>query len=302
LRNGVTTHPVEAIVRSVQPDDEILVQQLFENSGKRFTRVPIKDLRAIVQSRLALVAVQGDNLRGVIVSIWPEAPFAWLDAMAVAPGEDDRILDVLLDSLEDRVRESGARQVLCSVEQGDSGWVQRKLLARGFQLSTRFLRYEKNDFKVPPIDAPEIMLRSAEMRDLPEIFRVEAACFEPPWRCEESGLRHMLERCAIFRVAVIDGMVAGFQYSDIDDAEVGQFLHVAVAPRFRGLKVANVLLADAVEFFEGHGARWIETRTEQRNVRAQRLFASFGFQLAISYRDVFAKVLESNHRAESLAA
>ena len=264
---------------------------MFESGAISYARVPLRDLDYILTSRLVIVATHRDNVQGALISIWPRPPYAWLDALAIGSTESCRlVLDTLLDGFDDYVALIGARQSLCSLEEGRHHLIRERLLAQGFQLATKFQRFEKNDFDVPSFDSTNISVRPGRKRDLPAIARIERACFRPPWRNSQASLAHTLEHSPIFNVALVDGQIVGFQYGSIENS-TGEFIHVAVDPAFRRLNVAKSLLAEAIAYFKRAGVSTIELRTEQSNTSAQRLFATFGFHRHGPHREVFAKTL-----------
>lgn len=279
-------------VRLARRGDRKKIKKMLEDDAA-YARVPLKDLDHILSSRLVLVATDGDHPKGALVSIWPCPPSAWLDALAVQPGPaGDDIADALLDAFEEHAARKGVRQVLCSIEARNDEAARGSLVARGFQLLTQFIRYEKDNFDVPAFDAPEVAIAAADQGELSAIHRIEKACFEPPWRDDRSRLKAMMRRYPHFRVALLNGDIAGFAYSAIDNALVGQFVRLAVDPAARGRNAAKALLADAIEFFDHRGVRHIETRTERNNKAARRLFTSFGFRRKGPHRDVFCKHLD----------
>ncbi len=277
--------------RLAKPTDRARVKKMFESGAISYARVPLRDLDYILASRLVIVATHRDCIQGALISIWPRPPHAWLDALTVGPLERcDAIVDALLDGFDDYVALVGARQILCSLEEGDQNLIRERLAASGFNLATKFLRYEKNDFTVPAFDSRRIAVRPARKRDLSAIARIERACFRPPWRNSLASLARTLDHSAIFNAALVDGQIAGFQYGSVENG-IGEFIHVAVDPAFRGMNVAKRLLADAIAYFQRAGVSSIELRTEQTNTSAQRLFTGFGFHRQGPHREVFAKVL-----------
>lgn len=287
----------EFTIRLAKRGDRKKIKKMLEDDVS-YARVALRDLDHILSSRLVVVATDGRSLKGALVSIWPRKPYAWLDALAVEPSPlCDSVAGALLDAFEDRLVAAGVGEVLCSIEANDDGMARRWLQTRGFRVVNQFIRFEKKDFDVPAFDAPRVAITTADQGHLSLIHRIEKACFEPPWRDDRSRLREVMVRYPHFRVASIDGTIAGFAYSTIDGAKVGQFVHLAVDPASRGLNVAKELLADAIEFFGSQGVRHIETRTECKNKTARRLFTSFGFRRKGPHRDVFGKHLFPANRA-----
>ncbi len=277
---------------ALQSDGE-KVRRMVGNGAVRYIRVPLKNFDSILSSRLVIVAAEGDELRACLISIWPYPPYAWLDALAAEQGPAcDKIVDGLLDCFEHYLDLLGAHQVSCSFDDGDSNPVREILMAKGFSVTSRFLHYEKTNFSVPKFETDHTVVRSCTNQDLASVYRIEEASFEPEWRNNGAKLRQIIDRFPSFMVALIDGIVAGFQYSTVDGTGVGKFVHTAVAPRFRGLNVGKALLADAIDFFQRQRVKYIEVRTEKNRIAAQRLFTSFGFLPKGPHRDVLTKKLK----------
>jgi len=272
------------------------IRRLLNVSVFRYARVPLANLESILSSRLAIVAVEKGRLRGSVISIWPYPPIAWLDALAADRGpSSDTIVDDLLDRFEQALRSWHVQRVSCSFDDGDSNEMRGMLVTRGFTPKGRFMRYEKMDFSVPHFEAPHTTLRPCAKHDLPDICRIEEASFAPEWRNSEEMLMRAIDRFPSFKVALVDGAVAGLQYSTID-AGVGRIIHLAVAPRFRGLNVAKSLLADVIRFFQRRRVKRIEVRVEQNLTDARCLYVSFGFLPKAPDREVLTKDLELRTR------
>lgn len=268
---------------------------MFEGDGCSYVRVPMRDLDKILSSRLAIVATVNGDLKGALISIWPRPPYAWLDALVAQPDAcNGGVFDALLKAFEQHLKVTGVRNVLCSIEDGDDESVRLRLVDRGFRVVTRFLRYQKADLSVPRIDLGPVTVRPAMKKDLAALYRIEDACFEPPWRIHRATLKRFIDLYPRFSVACIGGDCVGFHYSTVDGQGTGDFIHVAVDPGHRGLNIGKLLLADAIEFFQAERASHVESRTESGNQAAQRLFAAFDFQLKGPHRDVLGKDLEAS--------
>ena len=86
-------------------------------------------------------------------------------------------------------------------------------------------------------------------------------------------------------VADDNGDMIGYTYAAIEGYDymalrgpAGVLHDVIVAPEHRGRGVGRLLLDAALEFFRSRGVPRVVLSTAERNVAAQRLFASMGFR------------------------
>lgn len=118
-------------------------------------------------------------------------------------------------------------------------------------------------------------LRTATLADVDAVLEIERACFSDPWT-RESFASVARRPEVIFRVAELDGVVAGYLVAWFA-ADEGELANVAVAAGMRGRGVGaslvDALLADAVA--QGVNAVYLEVR--ESNHAARALYASRGF-------------------------
>ena len=133
-----------------------------------------------------------------------------------------------------------------------------------------------------------MLIRSETAGDREPIQSVVAAAFGGP---NEALLIDLIRAAEGFGpdlslVAEIDGVVAGHVlFSPVvvqggERFEVLSLAPLAVHPDHQGQGIGVRLMAEAIDFFKGEGARVITLNTQQDNQVSQRLYRWFGFRLA----------------------
>ena len=119
------------------------------------------------------------------------------------------------------------------------------------------------------------MIERLELDDLDAICEIEAAQFDDPWslqvlRDELAAPRRRYTKAS--RESAIVGYL-GIMLVDAD-AHVNT---IATAPSEEGTGVATALLVAAIRDLAATGTRGVTLEVASRNLRAQRLYARFGF-------------------------
>lgn len=123
-----------------------------------------------------------------------------------------------------------------------------------------------------------IAISPAAERDLDEVLRIEAACFNAPWSraAFASELTHGFSRFACARTAGGGGPIAGFSIYWIVEDEV-HLINLGVLPELRRRGIARALM----EYLLGDGAaarsRIATLEVRAGNGAAIALYKGFGF-------------------------
>lgn len=129
----------------------------------------------------------------------------------------------------------------------------------------------------PEAARPVVQLRRGTLEDLPEVVRIERACFAAPW--PEVSLRDELERAhgGVFIVAEVDGRLAGYVAAWFYAGEA-HICNVAVDPPYRRQGLAEIMLLALIS--EARKAHCDIAMLEYRagNVAGAGLYAKLGFQ------------------------
>ncbi|HUX45585.1 MAG TPA: N-acetyltransferase [Terracidiphilus sp.] len=123
--------------------------------------------------------------------------------------------------------------------------------------------------------------RRYKPEDFAELYAVEEACFEAPFRFSRGALRSMLESADTAAwVAEAEDALAGFAVADWGLARGGTIAYlqtIEVLAQWRGQGVAAELLQRAEESVReaGAGALWLHVDSE--NAAAIRLYERHGY-------------------------
>lgn len=120
------------------------------------------------------------------------------------------------------------------------------------------------------------IIRPANAEDIPEIARLEAACFSQPW--SESALMSEMEKeSSLLLCACKDGVLAG--YCGIQTVlDEGYITNIAVFPAFRGQGAAKELVHALLEHCKTRALSFVTLEVRASNAAAIGLYSRFGFQ------------------------
>lgn len=127
----------------------------------------------------------------------------------------------------------------------------------------------------------EILIRSANESDLPDISAIERACFSVPWS-DASLLREISNPISVFLTARIGEALCGYVSAQTVAGEcyIG---NVAVDPSFRRRGVAEKLLSVLIGRMRSAGFEFVTLEVRVSNVPAVRLYEKLGF-VPVGYR------------------
>jgi ribosomal-protein-alanine N-acetyltransferase len=132
-----------------------------------------------------------------------------------------------------------------------------------------------------------MIIRSANMLDLPILLTIERLAFPSPWT--EEHFRYELEKnpYASVMVAVIDDKVIGY----IDfwiTFQQAQINNLAVIPTLKRKGIGQILLLDALKRIEAEGCIQVTLEVRISNVAAQTLYQKQGFQILLTKPHYYA--------------
>lgn len=120
-----------------------------------------------------------------------------------------------------------------------------------------------------------VVIRPLRKEDAPALALIEKECFSVPW--SQSAFEELLTRdYCYYLVAEVDGEVAAFcGFTDIcDEADVD---HVFTAPKYRGLGLAETLLAECISIGEAAGVIAFTLEVRVSNAAAIHIYEKSGF-------------------------
>ena len=157
-------------------------------------------------------------------------------------------------------------------------WPARWLDRLAFVPTNTVLGFRKDDLESVPYTAPPgLDIRPALMEELPALAEMEAAAFEPRWRHSAQSLYLARRQSLSFDVAVLDGQLAGFQFST-GGSGGAHLARMTVHPQWQGLGIGAALMARALEGYRRRRVRAVTLNTQEDNVVSQRLYSRFGFR------------------------
>ena len=117
---------------------------------------------------------------------------------------------------------------------------------------------------------------NADVSMLPQIERIEQACFSMPWTREQLSSQLDHER-HVFLAAVSDGHVLGY-VGMMYVLDEGYIANVAVAPEARRQGVGRALIAELLRRADEMSLAFVTLEVRPSNSAAIALYAGFGFE------------------------
>ena len=123
----------------------------------------------------------------------------------------------------------------------------------------------------------DIRIEPLTLEYLDGVVAVEEACFPIPWTREDFLREITTNQMAIYRVALVDGQVAGFagMWHIINE---GHVTNIAVREEYRGHKLGERLLLSLFDAARGKEMIGITLEVRMGNAPAQALYAKHGFK------------------------
>lgn len=108
------------------------------------------------------------------------------------------------------------------------------------------------------------------------VEQMEQACFSTPWT--EDGLRaELTSDTAVFRVALLDGVPAGYGGMHFVCGE-GYIDNIAVLPAMRQRGIGTIIVESLINFTETHNGIFVSLEVRESNAPAITLYTKLGFQ------------------------
>jgi ribosomal protein S18 acetylase RimI-like enzyme len=267
---------MEVTVRQAAIADEKSLVGLIEEASRAYLRFKLEGLKGCLGTRPFLLACAGGQLLGFMFWDVRRLPLARLRGAGLADrwSVDDYLEALLPPSLES-LRAQGAAALIYV---GSEEWLANPLQDHGFVVDNTIVAYAKRDWGVPSRGNQQVLVRLAQPRDFPALVALDLAAFDPLWQNTAEVFRDVLADYSYFVVAELDGVVVGYQFSNLIEGR-GYLARVAVHPDHQGQGIGKRLMAEAIDFFKGKRARVITLNTQQDNQASQRLYRRFGFRL-----------------------
>ena len=108
------------------------------------------------------------------------------------------------------------------------------------------------------------------------LAQLERECFSDPWS-EKALTEELRNPNAVFRVALIDGEVAGY-VGMLHVLDEGDICNVAVFDGFRRKGVASALIQHLVDYGVENQLSFITLEVRESNIGAQKFYETMGFE------------------------
>ncbi len=264
-------------VRQADPADLAALEEMVQDSLHAY-RGYGGALQESLHNDIFLSAWQEDGPAGLIMAHRQGPQVAWIYSLAVA---DDASLSAvgqaLLLHLEQHAREQGIA-LIAYMDEFDLSWLRRLLTKNSFRPSTRVVGYEAPAAAPPGYGQSAVQVRPARREDTAAIAALDQAAFGPLWAYSERALLNVMGSVAFFRVAELEGQLAGYILGTLHEDAQAHIVRLAVDPRWQGQGIGTRLLAEAFLSFRAQDAERVSLNTQEENYRSQHLYRRFDFR------------------------
>ena len=133
---------------------------------------------------------------------------------------------------------------------------------------------------------PQLACRPFQPADLPELYAIEAACFQPPLRFTRNLLRSLcLDPRFATWIALSSSAIVGFatvslipEVAPPDPTPFAYLWTIELLPAFRGLGLGSRLLSLAESSVQASGLTLLELHVAHDNLTAQAIYHRAGYQ------------------------
>jgi ribosomal-protein-alanine N-acetyltransferase len=260
-----------------QQRDRRAIRDLMEQPNHLHSQLDWYEVDAWIQQPSARVWTiwRGARLVGVLGVSETIDGAAWLRlAIIRAEVETDDLLHHAWTNIMPVLRAAGTEQVAVLV--GEEWWLPH-FGTLGFALYDEVVTLRRASMLLPSPGQASIHVRSVLTPDMPAILALDQAAFVAPWHMSGADLRQAERLCASGSVALVDGKVAGFQFSTFyfDGAHLAR---LAVHPDYQGRGVGHALMTDLILRMSRRSIYHFTVNTQLTNTTSQRLYHRFCFE------------------------
>lgn len=110
-----------------------------------------------------------------------------------------------------------------------------------------------------------------------DIVEIEETCFSIPWSKKDFEREIYENKMAVYRVAVLDGIIVGYvgMWHVVNE---GHITNVAVLPDYRRQGIGDALIAEMISIAVEKEMIGITLEVRMGNTAAQKLYTKYGFR------------------------
>lgn len=130
-----------------------------------------------------------------------------------------------------------------------------------------------------------------EPNHIEALERLELECFSTPWSFD-ALVSELSNPLAVFRVAELDGQVAGYvgMHHIVDE---GFICNIAVFPQYRRRGIAARLMESLIDYAKENDMTSISLEVRESNQIARTLYEKFQFEVVGERRNFYANPTEN---------
>ncbi len=252
------------------------IRYLMEEHWAVHTRMPLEDIRARINSVLALLAEDYVTLRGVMMVENQTPQNALMIAIAVHDNAKiSTFLDLSLPLIEAKLRAQGVKYL---GHIGEEEWLNEALLKRGFTLREKIITYQRRAQPLPAVTPhPQLTIRQVHIADLPALVKLDELVFGSTWHKPKSAFKEAIQRAPIFIVGQINNLPIAYAWCD-RKKDHGHLTRIGTHPDYQGQGIGAQLLHYVLDNAQKTAIKTVSLNTQKSNLRSQELYRRFGFE------------------------
>jgi len=123
-----------------------------------------------------------------------------------------------------------------------------------------------------------VVIRRAELKDMPHICKAEEECFKYPYPSQVLLTLKLLYP-ELFLVAIENNELAGYVCGVMRSNNCGHIVSICVRPKYRRKGIGKALMLELEKRLRELGAKCYILEVRVSNIAAQKLYTSLGYRI-----------------------
>ena len=267
----------DPIIREVGVSDQTRLAHFLNHTARVHRHLDWKQPLEWLGSQPFLVSEAGGTIQAVFACPPDPPAVAWIRLFGSSGPLSREVYFSQLLSRAQAELSSQPQVTIAAIALSD--WFEKILKSSGMKLKQNIVVLE---WTGPLMTGPEEKFRGVNIRvmlpeDLPNVYEVDKAAFDPLWHNSLEGLRLAYRQSAWSTVAEVNGKISGYQISTGMSLS-GHLARLAVLPEMQSRGIGYAIIHDLLSHFRQEGAWRVTVNTQDDNQHSLALYEKSGFR------------------------